>query len=127
TIYASFADASLAEKAAGALLDFGLRAEDLSIVSSRTDDQEMDERFDDRELGRNTADEYKPKQDSTEHAAKSGISTTTPGDAASGASKGAGIGLGVGIAAALASIFIPGFGLVAGGGALATAIAGGAG
>src|SRR5205085_9143914 len=37
---------------------------------------------------------------------------------------GAGIGLGVGVLAALASIFVPGFGLVAGGGALATAIAG---
>src|SRR6185436_6903967 len=38
--------------------------------------------------------------------------------------KGAGIGLGVGLTAALVSITIPGFGVIAGGGALATAIAG---
>src|SRR5579883_1822531 len=34
TIYASFADASLAEKAAGALLDYGVRQEDLSLVAN---------------------------------------------------------------------------------------------
>lgn len=34
TIYASFADPSLAEKAAGALLDHGVRAEDISVVRS---------------------------------------------------------------------------------------------
>src|SRR5579862_9126995 len=33
TIYASFADAALAEKAAGALLDRGAKNEDISIVS----------------------------------------------------------------------------------------------
>lgn len=65
--------------------------------------------------------------DSTEMSAKQGLSTTTPGDAASGAAKGAAWGLGIGILAALASIAIPGFGLVAGGGALATAIGGAAG
>ena len=32
-LYASFADASLAEKAAGALLDYGIRQEDLSLVA----------------------------------------------------------------------------------------------
>lgn len=32
-LYASFADASLAEKAAGALLDYGVRQEDLSLVA----------------------------------------------------------------------------------------------
>ncbi len=32
TIYAAFADATLAEKAAGALLDFGARNEDISVV-----------------------------------------------------------------------------------------------
>ena len=40
--------------------------------------------------------------------------------------KGAGIGLGVGILAGLAAVTIPGFGLVLGGGALATALAGAA-
>ena len=33
TIYASFGDAALAEKAAGALMDFGVRAEDISLIS----------------------------------------------------------------------------------------------
>ncbi len=33
-LYATFADAALAEKAAGALLDFGVRKEDLSLVAN---------------------------------------------------------------------------------------------
>ena len=33
-LYASFADASLAEKAAGALLDYGVRQEDVSVVAN---------------------------------------------------------------------------------------------
>ncbi len=33
-LYASFADAALAEKAAGALLDFGVRQEDISLVAN---------------------------------------------------------------------------------------------
>jgi hypothetical protein len=56
----------------------------------------------------------------------SGITTTTAADAGAGAVKGAAAGLGVGILAALAAVFIPGVGLVAGGGALATAMAGAA-
>src|SRR5205807_3633374 len=67
------------------------------------------------------------KEDRMNTAAKQGISTTTPGDAGAGAAKGAGIGLGVGALVALASMIVPGFGLVMGGGALATAIAGAAG
>jgi hypothetical protein len=51
-----------------------------------------------------------------------GISTTTPGDAAKGAAEGAAIGAGVGLLAALSSIFVPGFGLITAGGALATAL-----
>lgn len=57
-------------------------------------------------------------------SAKGGISTTTPADAGAGAVKGATIGLGVGIAAALAAVFLPGIGLIAGGGAMAAALAG---
>ena len=34
TLYASFADAALAEKAAGALLDYGVRQEDISLVAN---------------------------------------------------------------------------------------------
>ncbi len=57
---------------------------------------------------------------------KSGLSTTTGADTEVGAVRGTGIGLGVGLAAAAASIFIPGFGFVVGGSALATAIGGAA-
>jgi hypothetical protein len=60
----------------------------------------------------------------TDLVAKSGLSTTTAGDAGSGAVQGAAVGLGVGVLAAMAAIFVPGVGLVAGAGALATAIAG---
>ena len=59
-----------------------------------------------------------------ERAAKAGVTTTTVQDAAKGAAKGVGFGLGVGALAAVASIAIPGFGLVLGGGALAAAVAG---
>lgn len=59
-----------------------------------------------------------------ERAAKAGITLTTPHDAAVGALKGTGVGLGIGAVAALAAIAVPGFGLIAGGGALAAAIAG---
>lgn len=216
TLYASFADPANAERAAGALLDFGVRQEDVSLVSSsgnagnerrdfathtatleeRTttgagtmtvgdeayesghtgaverrswgnEVAESGDRFGARvssALGAgNVASNYEAAADAraenetpytdtmgrpaldrvdasanrddyagdnadhNELAAKTGISTTTPADAAAGAAKGAGIGLGLGVLAAIASIAIPGFGLVAGGGALATAIAGAAG
>jgi len=119
TLYASFADASLAEKAVGALLDHGVPNSAISVVS--------------RELttvgdtNTTSIDHSTGEGDKTEKAAKQGFSTTTPADAAVGAEKGAGIGLGIGIAAALAAMLIPGFGLVIGGGALATALAGAAG
>jgi hypothetical protein len=60
-------------------------------------------------------------------AAKSGISTTTAADAGSGAVKGVAVGLGVGILATLAAVFVPGIGMVVGGGALAAGILGTAG
>merc|ERR1711974_362833 len=50
-----------------------------------------------------------------------GVTTTTKNDASTGALKGTGIGLGVGALAGLASLFVPGYGLVFGGGALLTA------
>lgn len=103
TLYASFPDAKFAEKALGALIDHGAEQQHLSAL-------------------------FPPdylKNDSEKDAveqATSGVTTTTSADAASGAGKGAGIGLGVGALAALASLVIPGFGLVTGGGALATAL-----
>ena len=105
TVYASFVDVELAKKAAGALLDRGVAPDRLSVIT--------------REGG-----EHVEGEDKASATAKEGITTTTAADAGSGAAKGAGIGLGVGILAALASLAIPGFGLVLGGGALATAIGG---
>lgn len=94
--YAKFSDLQLAERAVGALLDHGVAKKDISLVGPA---------------------------DGTDHdaRAKNGVTTTTGADAAAGAAEGAGIGLAVGALAALASLMIPGFGLVIGGGALATA------
>jgi hypothetical protein len=113
TLYASFADTSLAERAAGALLDHGVRPDGISLVSKAVYEAMVEDPADNRK--------------DPEFAAKTGLSVTTPGDAVAGAAKGAGIGLGVGALAAISSIAIPGFGIVLGGGALAAAIAGAAG
>ena len=107
-LYANFADAAHAEKALGALLDRGAKQEDMTAFFP--------------------ADYFaKDSKHTDAENATSGITTTTGADAASGATKGAGVGLGLGALAALASLLIPGFGLVTGGGALATAFAGVAG
>lgn len=95
-----------ATQAVGALLDHGVKAEDLSILVKSVPTNDTD-----------TATEIR-------HQAESGITVTTGDDAKAGALKGAGLGLGLGTVAAVASVAIPGFGLVLGGGALATAIAG---
>ena len=171
TIYASFADAALAEKAAGALLDHGVRAEDISVVNSRTGTDQLenvpDRDYTNRQLDDTVAttavsgtyvttsaattwpgndtnpdaarltyagsvfgtDYVAPETDldkgpDPERSAKEGISTTTAADAGAGAVKGAEWGIGVGVIAGIASLIIPGVGLVLGGGALATALAG---
>lgn len=148
TLYIAFSDIAQAEKAVGALMDSGVRADDISLVYKK-DHHEHHQSSDVVTPAYGSASlepgiPINPSYDAGEHTsrthieedsehnahnlqAKTGISTTTPGDAASGAAKGAGVGLGVGVAAALASIFLPGFGLVLGGGALALAIAGAAG
>lgn len=113
TIYASFIDAPAAERAAAALLDHGARAEDVSILANGS-------------LPSATPTEDRIEAAESEHTAKSGITTTTAADAGLGAAKGTVVGLGVGIVAALAAVFIPGLGLIVGGGALATAVAGAA-
>jgi hypothetical protein len=124
TLYASFSSSDLAERAAGALLDHGLRGEDITLVANEAYGHSWlekrrtpvtEESADDREVTDDAAGD--PVEE-----AKHGISTTTPADAASGALTGAGIGLGLGAVAALASLFIPGVGLVLGGGALAEAL-----
>lgn len=103
TLYASFADNKKAQQAVGALLDHGVQPVDISVVGHQ-------------------ADEHGRRDDPA--TAKGGVSTTTGRDAASGAVKGAGIGAGLGAVAALASLFVPGLGLVTGAGALATALGG---
>lgn len=110
TMYASFLDASMAEKAIGALLDHGASKADISVL--------LEEHY--------KKDGTRIENDMVERA-DSGVTTTTGPDAALGAGMGAGIGAGIGILAGLASMFIPGFGLVIGGGALATALIGAAG
>lgn len=120
TLYASFADAAAAERAAGALLDRGVKAEDISLVSHRHQAAGVSHGAGQWEGEADDRDE-----DPVE-VAKHGISTTTAADASSGAITGAGVGLGVGTIAAVASLFLPGIGLVTGGGALAAAIAGAA-
>jgi uncharacterized membrane protein len=102
-IYASFSDYKMAERAVGALLDHGLEKEHVSLVARNHDGKDH------------------------EQHAESGITTTTAKDAAAGAAKGAGVGLVAGALGALASLLIPGFGLVTGGGALATALGAAAG
>lgn len=97
TWYASFDDFRSAEKAVGALLDHGMDPKDVSLIGQRS------------EIGQ-------------ELHAEHGVTTTTGADAAVGAGKGAAAGLAVGSLGALASLLIPGFGLVLGGGALATAL-----
>lgn len=83
------------------------------------------EDFRDRHVPHEKYDETGGTQQEAELTAKTGITTTTGADAASGAMKGAGFGLG--ILGALAALAIPGVGLVVGGGALAVALAGVAG
>lgn len=121
TLYATFADRDQAVKAAGALLDHGMYAADLSLVSAGT---ETDlERFREASAFRYTHAEAARHEESV---AKHGVSVTTTADAAAGAVPGAEIGLGVGLVFGLAALIVPGFGLVLGGGALATALAGAA-
>ncbi len=115
TLYASFERLEDAEKATGALMDHGLKASDISLIAHES---HIDRHGD----VRTTQDD-----DRAEDAAKAGITTTTSADAGAGAAKGAGIGLGVGIVAALAAVFLPGVGLVLGGGALAMAVGAAAG
>ncbi|MEN6642763.1 MAG: hypothetical protein ABFE08_09980 [Armatimonadia bacterium] len=110
TIYASFVDVRSAQKAVGALLDKGVEEDSLSMVTKQTDFAGEEEEVEDPQA--------------QERSAEHGLTTTTREDAMSGAKKGGAMGLGIGAVAAIASIVVPGFGVVAGGGALAMAIGG---
>ena len=116
TLYATFPNPTLAEHAVGALLDHGVRPEDVSLVSSHAQGPAGTHVVNAAEVDADA------RGDDPVSAAKHGISTTTAGDAVSGAAQGAGIGLGVGAAIAIASLFIPGVGLVTGAGALSAAL-----
>lgn len=108
TLLASFQDPDNAVKAAGALLDHGVDKKHLDLLAGKA--------FANTLRTDGTHDEAK------EGKAKSGITTTTGADAAEGAKQGAGVGAALGVLAGLASLFIPGYGLVVGSGALATAV-----
>ena len=111
TLFASFADAAAAERAAGALLDKGATSSDISVIASE-------------HYSGSLGQVAEAEAAHAEKGAKQGISTTTPADAAMGAAKGMTIGTGVGIAAALAALIVPGFGIALGTGALAIAVGG---
>lgn len=102
-----------AQRAVHALRDHGVAEEEISVMaladdgSGKVSDMDHGERV------------PAPGKDE-------GISTTTPEDAAKGAAEGAAIGAGLGLLAGLSSIFIPGFGLITAGGALAWALGGAA-
>lgn len=115
TLFATFGDTHHMEQAVGALLDHGVRAEDISILLNDSHPNYVRE-----------GNEIKTASDVRDKA-EHGLTTTTPQDAAAGAAAGAGVGLGVGALAALAAVTLPGIGLVLGGGALAIALAGMAG
>ena len=77
TVYASFSDLAMAEKAVGALMDHGIDSENISLVSSETSRTDYPVRSTDTTAGDSLQD--------TEDVAKTGFTTTTPGDAAAGA------------------------------------------
>src|SRR2546423_1564106 len=123
TLYASFPELSLAERAAAALLDLGARSEDISLVHNATVKEVRDwtEFGLEEPLGgwqpptgaapvayqrsiqiTTEGDGATPDETPYLDAARTGITSTTPEDAAAGAAKGAAIGLGVGALAGLA-------------------------
>lgn len=109
-LWATFPDYESAAKSIAAFMDHGVPADHVHLMTETVPPQYL------------SRANVEP-----ESQAKEGITVTTSDDAKIGAVRGTGIGLGAGILAGLASLAIPGFGLVIGGGALATAIAGAAG
>ena len=102
TVHALFSDPTVAENAVGALLDHHVLPQDISVLVD-------------------SSSEESPNAEEVMTIARTGLTTTTAHDANVGAAKGAGWGLGIGAIAALGSIFLPGIGVVVGGGALAAA------
>lgn len=150
-IFALFQDVLDAERAIGALEDHGIPREAIGVASRRPAEQPETGRVQDsyvRLTDQEGAAEGEPQAAyvsapgalppaalaqtvtptstvdtpaNVEAVGKDGITTTTPQDAAVGASYGGAVGLVGGLLLAAAAITIPGFGLILGGGALATA------
>lgn len=106
TIAATFDDVNRAADAMGALMDHGVEEHNLDLVANMSRGEML----------------VKRKHNDYADRATEGITTTTTADAVEGAKKGGMVGLAAGALAGLASLVIPGYGLVIGGGALATAI-----
>lgn len=105
-VHAMFPEPNMAARALGALLDIGVQANDVSVMV--------------KDLPPDLAAQVSGK--GLLNQASDGITLTTPKDAAAGAVKGVGVGLGLGVLAALATIVVPGVGIVVGGGVLASAL-----
>jgi hypothetical protein len=109
-IFAQFDNQENAVKAGGALLDHGVSAERFDLLGGK----HLSERFHRHHDHKSMED----KESKVEH----GVTTTTSADAMEGAKKGGVAGLALGALGGLAALFIPGYGIVVGSGALATAI-----
>lgn len=106
TYVASFDDAERAADCMAALLDHGISESAMDLVANSTYGEV---------LAKRKRNDYVDK-------AVHGVTTTTGADAMEGAKKGGVIGIGAGVIAGLASLIIPGYGIVVGSGALATAL-----
>jgi len=142
TLSCSFTDKADVEKAIGALLDHGIREQDLKVVANSNYKwipanlrrHEADSGRHGAETPGDVADRLVQgdKRDevligkpvwTVENAGKHGISTTTDTDVEEGAIKGAEIGLGIGVVGgAVAIASVPGVGAVLGIGLVAQAI-----
>lgn len=107
TLLASFDDLNRAADAMAALLDHGVKREALELMANSSFTEEIAE--------------------AKAEKATDGITTTTAADAAEGAKKGGLAGLLAGALGGVASLTIPGYGIVIGSGALATALGAAAG
>lgn len=106
-ITAGFQDFKMAVKAGGALLDHGVKSSQFAMLAGHAHEGHF--QAEGRHLER------------LEEKVQKGITTTTESDVFEGASRGIQVGVVLGALAGLASLIVPGYGLVVGGGALATA------
>lgn len=107
TFMATFDDIDRAADAMGALMDHGISEHSMDLVANESYGKMLAQR----------------KRNEYAERATRGVTTTTGADAVEGAKRGGTVGLAAGIVAGFASLVIPGYGIVVGGGALATALA----